>query len=223
MNCDCRLEAESSAQKSVLKLLLIINAAMFVSELIIGLIADSSGVIADSIDMLADCLVYGVSLFAVGAANSVKIGAARASGWFQIALAMSILVDVCRRAILGSEPSSLLMFGVSVVALAANAYCLVLLSRQKNREVHIQASWIFTRSDVVANSGVILAAIIVFLSQSRWPDLIVGAGISLFVLYGGISILADAKKEAEQADAANPAPLVTRAACAPRAPSSGDH
>ena len=100
------------------------------------------------------------------------------------------------------------MFGVSVVALAANAYCLVLLSRQKNREVHIQASWIFTRSDVVANSGVILAAIVVFLSQSRWPDLIVGAGISLFVLYGGISILIDAKREAEQAAAPqlDPAP-----------------
>lgn len=201
MSCDCHLEPDTALQKFVLKRLLIINGVMFGFELIVGLIADSSGVIADSIDMLADCLVYGVSLFAVGAANSVKIGAARASGWFQIALAASILIDVCRRAVFGSEPSSVLMFGVSVVALAANAYCLVLLSRQKNREVHIQASWIFTRSDVVANSGVILAAIVVFLSQSRWPDLIVGAGISLFVLYGGISILIDAKREAEQAAA----------------------
>lgn len=201
MSCDCHLEPDTAVQKFVLKRLLIINGVMFGFELIVGLIADSSGVIADSIDMLADCLVYGVSLFAVGAANSVKIGAARASGWFQIALAASILVDVCRRAVFGSEPSSVLMFGVSVVALAANAYCLVLLSRQKNREVHIQASWIFTRSDVVANSGIILAAIVVFLSQSRWPDLIVGAGISLFVLYGGISILIDAKREAEQAAA----------------------
>ena len=201
MSCDCHLEPDTAVQKFVLKRLLIINGVMFGFELIVGLIADSSGVIADSIDMLADCLVYGVSLFAVGAANSVKIGAARASGWFQIALAASILIDVCLRAVFGSEPSSVLMFGVSVVALAANAYCLVLLSRQKNREVHIQASWIFTRSDVVANSGIILAAIVVFLSQSRWPDLIVGAGISLFVLYGGISILIDAKREAEQAAA----------------------
>ena len=87
------------------------------------------------------------------------------------------------------------MFGVSIVALAANAYCLILLSHQKNREVHIQASWIFTRSDVVANSDVILAAIVVFLSQSRLPDLIVGTGISLLVLCGEISILIDAKKK----------------------------
>ena len=205
MSCDCHLDADSSAQKSVLKQLLIINGVMFVSELIIGLIADSSGVIADSIDMLADCLVYAVSLYAVGAANSVKIGAARASGLFQIVLAMSILVDVGRRVIFGSEPSSPLMFCISIVALAANAYCLILLSRQKNREVHIQASWIFTRSDVVANSGVILAAVIIYFSQSRWPDLIIGAGISLFVLYGGYSILADARKEAEQGSAHQPA------------------
>ena len=201
MGCECHLDGDASDQKAVLKLLLIINGAMFVAELVIGFIADSSGVIADSIDMLADCLVYGIAIFAVGAAAPVKTRAAKASGWFQIILATSILFDVGRRAFFGSEPSSLLMFCVSVVALAANAYCLILLSRQRNREVHIQASWIFTRSDVVANSGVIVAAIIVYFSQSRWPDLIVGACISLFVLYGGLSILAEAKNVAEQAGA----------------------
>lgn len=196
MPCDCHLEDESSSQRSVLVLLLLINGAMFVSELIIGIVADSSGVLADSIDMLADALVYAISLLAVGAATSVKIKAARASGWFQIALAVGILVDAGRRALFGSEPSSLLMLGVSMVALAANGYCLAVLSRQKNREVHIQASWIFTRSDVVANAGVILAAILVHFLHSRWPDLVVGAAISLFVVYGGITILAEARREA---------------------------
>lgn len=210
MGCECQIGCENAAQKSALKLLLLINATMFLAELVIGLIADSSGVIADSIDMLADSFVYGISLLAVGASASVKIGAARASGWFQIALAVAILLDVGRRTIFGSEPSSLLMLCVSVVALAANVYCLILLSRQKHREIHIQASWIFTRSDVVANSGVILAAVIVFFSQSRWPDLAVGACISLFVLYGAISILASAKTEAEQVGATNRLPAPSR-------------
>lgn len=200
MSCDCHLEVESSSDKRILLQLLVINGVMFLAELVIGLVADSSGVIADSIDMLADCLVYGISLFAIGKAASVKIGAARASGWFQIALAVSILLDVCRRAVVGSEPGSLLMLAISVVALVANAYCLVLLSRRKNREIHIRASWIFTRSDVVANSGVIMAAVLVHFSQSRWPDLVVGAGISLFVLYGGILILSDAGREEAEAD-----------------------
>lgn len=193
MSCDCHLEAENDAQRSVLRLLLAINGVMFVGEMVFGLIADSSGVIADSIDMLADCLVYGISLYAVGAAASVKIAAARASGWFQIALAIGILLDVGRRAVVGSEPGSLVMLAISLIALAANAWCLVLLSRQKRREVHIQASWIFTRSDVIVNLGVILAAGLVYLTGSRWPDLLVGAGICLVVLYGGYSILAEAK------------------------------
>lgn len=81
------------------------------------------------------------------------------------------------------------------MALAANAHCLILLSHQKNREVHTKVSWIFTQSDIVTNSDVILAAIVVFLSQSRLPDLIVGAGISLLVIRGEISILIDAKKK----------------------------
>ena len=103
-----------------------------------------------------------------------------------------------------------MMFGVSIVALAAKAYCLIILSHQKNREVHIQASWIFMQSDVVANSVVILAAIVVFLSQIRLPDLIVGAGINLLVLCGEISILIDAKKEAEQAAAPQIDPVPRR-------------
>ena len=194
MSCDCHLEAETADQRSVLRLLLAINGVMFAGELVVGLMADSSGVIADSIDMLADCLVYGISLYAVGAALSVKRRAASASGWFQIALALGILGDVCRRAVVGSEPESLLMLVMSLLALLANTWCLVLLSRQQRREIHIQASWIFTRSDVVANLGVMVAAGLVYFTQSRWPDLVVGASISLFVLYGGYSILREVRQ-----------------------------
>ena len=159
MSCDCHLEAKDNALKRVLILLFAINGAMFIVELIVGLWADSSGVIADSLDMLADALVYGISLYAIGRSAAIKVGAARWSGWFQILLAGGILLDVIRRAILGSEPESLPMLVVSVCALGANAYCLVLLSKHRDGEVHMRASWIFTRSDVIANAGVIVAAV----------------------------------------------------------------
>jgi cation diffusion facilitator family transporter len=195
MSCDCHKQAEDGASAPVLRILLVINAVMFVAELAVGLLADSAGVLADSLDMLADALVYGSALYAMGKAERIKIFAARASGVFQVLLAASIFADAVRRAVFGSEPQSLLMLAVSVVALAANAYCFILLSRQRNREVHIEASWIFTRSDVVANTGVILAAVLVQVTQSRWPDLAVGAAISLFVLYSGFLILAKSAKE----------------------------
>ena len=94
---------------------------MFVTELVVGIIGESTGVIADSLDMLADALVYGIALYAVGRCPSIKNRAALLSGVFQLLIALGIGADIIRRAVIGSDPSSLLMFIVSIIALAVNA------------------------------------------------------------------------------------------------------
>lgn len=193
-DCDCEFEARDESQKKVLIVLLSINATMFVAEIVIGILAQSSGVIADSLDMLADAFVYGIGLYAVGRAAQIKRRSALLSGACQVALAALILADVVRRAIHGSEPQSWIMMAISVVALGANAYCLKLLSKHRDGEVHMRASWIFTRSDVIANAGVILAGALVAATGSRWPDLIVGSIITLVVFWGGLEILRDTCK-----------------------------
>lgn len=188
-DCDCSFEARDAEQRRVLVWLLAINGTMFVVEAIVGLLAHSTGVTADSLDMLADALVYGSGLYAIGRTAVVKQRAAFWSGVFQIGLAVTILADVGRRAVNGSEPNWVLMMSMSAVALAANAYCLTLLSKHRDGEAHMRASWIFSRSDVIANAGVITAGGLVALTGSRWPDLIVGSVISLVVLHGGWEIL----------------------------------
>jgi cation diffusion facilitator family transporter len=195
MSCDCHVESANQAQRGVLVTLLAINGAMFLIEIVVGIVAQSSGVIADSLDMLADALVYGVGLYAIGKAASIKRRAARWAGVFQLLLATSIIVDVVRRAVLGSEPHSSLMMGIATVALVANAYCFWLLQEHRQGEVHMRASWIFTRSDVIANLGVVLAGLLVRLTDSRWPDLIVGAAIAIVVIKGGFEILAEANQD----------------------------
>jgi len=194
-HCDCHEQAENITERSVLVTLLVINGFMFCAELILGIIADSTGLVADSIDMLADAVVYGVALYAVGRANSVKISAARWSGFFQIALACGVLADIIRRLVFGSEPHSWLMFGVGLVALAANVTCLVILSKHRKGDVHMRASWIFSKNDVIANVGVITAGLLVYFSGTRWPDLVIGLLIVFVVIRGGIQILKDAAGE----------------------------
>lgn len=201
MSCDCHRTATDKTQKNILVTLLVINAAMFAVELLIGIIAQSTGVLADSLDMLADALVYGVALYAVRRSSSTKRKAAILSGYFQLTIASGIAVDIIRRVIFGSEPSSLLMFIVSCIALIANSYCLMLITKQKQGEVHMRASYIFSKNDVIANTGVIVAAILIYLTGSRWPDLIVGGIITCVIMKGGLHILADArKKDPKQTD-----------------------
>ena len=49
-------------QKTVLTLVLIINAVLFVIEAGAGFMADLTALLADSVDMFGDSLVYGFSL-----------------------------------------------------------------------------------------------------------------------------------------------------------------
>jgi cation diffusion facilitator family transporter len=191
----CSIEVESKEQARVLWIVLGINASMFVAEFIAGVVAQSTGLIADSLDMLADAAVYGVSLYAVSRSATLKARAALLSGVLQIVLAISIAGEILRRAIMGSEPEPLFMIGISFVALAANVACLALIAKHRDGEVHMRASWVFSKNDVIANVGVITAGGLVLLLDKPWPDLVIGALIVFVVFRGGISIVSDAKRE----------------------------
>lgn len=193
-NCGCGAEQAESLEKKTLIILLIINALMFIIELMLGWIAQSTGLIADSLDMLADATVYGLSLYAVGKGIKKQAKAARVSGYLQVILGLGVLFEVVRRMALGSEPQSLLIIGVGVAALLANLACLMLISKHKDGGVHMRASWIFSTNDVIANLGVIIAGVLVIVTSSRFPDLIIGTVISVVVIRGGVKILKDAKE-----------------------------
>lgn len=185
-------EAEETAaqvEAGILKWLLAINGIMFVVELTVGWLAQSTGLIADSLDMFADAAVYGVALYAVGRSLRTKLWAAHFSGWLQLLLAIGVLAEVGRRFIYGSEPVSALMMGFGLVAMAANVWCLVLIGRNRHGGAHMKASWIFSANDVIANSGVILAGVLVAWTGSRYPDLIIGLIIGVIVLNGARRIL----------------------------------
>ena len=193
--CDCEVEIKDKSQRRTLILLLSINALMFVLEFGIGWWAESTGLIADGLDMLADAMVYGVGLYAVGRAAHVKANAAMLSGFLQLLLGLLVISDIIRRIIYGSEPVSLLMMGVGSVALIANIVCLRLIMSHRRGEVHMRASWIFSKNDVIANLGIIIAGALVWSLDSRWPDIIIGSIVAIIVLHGAKSIVMEAKRE----------------------------
>jgi len=193
--CDCHIEIEHKEQRRTLILLLVINAVMFFVEFIFGIAGESTGLISDAVDMLADALVYGIGLYAVGKSTLIKVRAAHFGGVFQIILALGVVADVLRRYLFGSEPESLLMMGFGLLALVANVWCLLLIAKFRNGEVHMRASWIFSKNDVIANVGVILGGVLVYFFDSHLPDLIIGLMIALIVIQGGRAIIKDAEKE----------------------------
>lgn len=178
------------AQRKTLWIVLVINFCFFVAEMTTGLISKSMGLLADSLDMLADALVYAMALYAVGGTVARKKNIARLAGYFQIVLAMIGFVEVVRRFI-GEEkmPDFHIMIIVSVLALIANVVCLYLLQKSRSKEAHMQASMIFTSNDIIINSGVIAAGLLVYLLESSYPDLIIGGIVFAIVTRGAYRIL----------------------------------
>ena len=181
---------DHSKEKKLLWTVLLINLSLFILEIIAGFISESMGLVADSLDMLADTMVYGLSLYAVGHLASKKKQIAKMSGYFQMALALFGIIEVIRR-FWGIEevPEFQLMIIISLFALVGNAVSLYLLQKSKSNEVHMQASVIFTSNDVIVNIGVILAGAIVYFTNSKYPDLIVGSIVFVLVAKGAIRIL----------------------------------
>lgn len=174
----------------VLLQVLIINFFFFALEILTGFIAGSMGLVADSLDMLADSIVYGLALVAVGGKESQKKKIAAAAGFFQLSLAVLGFMEVFRRFLgYGETPDFKVMIIISLLALAGNAASLYLLQKSESREVHMKASMIFTSTDVIVNMGVILAGVLVFLTSSNLPDLAVGTIVFILVGFGSYRIL----------------------------------
>ena len=180
---------EAHDEAGTLRLLLAINAVLFLVEIVAGWLAQSTGLIADSLDMLADAFVYGLALWAVGRASAAKLRAAHASGVLQALLAAGVFFDVARRWVTGSAPEPPAMIGISALALAGNVSCLLLLARHRHGGAHMKASWIFSTNDVLANLGVMAAGALVAATSSRLPDLVVGTLVAALVLLGAVRIL----------------------------------
>jgi Co/Zn/Cd efflux system component len=177
-------------QRKVIWVVLLINFFFFGVEMLFGILSNSMGLVADSLDMLADSFVYALALFAIGGSMIRKNNIARMTGYFQLLLALTGIIEVIRRFV-GFErlPDFRTMIFISVLALFANAVSLYLLQQDKSREVHIKAIMICTSNDVIINAGVITAALLVNWLQSGYPDLIIGSIVFVIVARGAYRIL----------------------------------
>jgi cation diffusion facilitator family transporter len=197
-DCGCHHEAKNAQEQRVLWIALALNAAMAVIGGIAGWIAHSTGLLADALDMLSDATAYAIGLVAIGRTARFKANAAWLSGGILLVLGIGVLVEVGRRVLQGAEPLSGWMIGTALLSLVVNVTVLRMLSPLKSGEVHLRATWLFTRADVVANIGVILAGVLVWWLANPYPDYVIGTLIGLYVIKEAIEILRDARRASTQ-------------------------
>lgn len=183
--CEIRSDVPER-QRRVLRVVLWINAAMFLGEFGAGLFAHSTALLSDSVDMLGDAMVYGFSLYALGRGPVWQARAALLKGTVMAVFGLGVLVEVMLKLVRDVLPSAEVIGVVGLVALAANLLCLLLLSRHRGDDINMRSAWLCSRNDVIANVGVLVAAVGVGLTGAAWPD--VAMGLVLAAMFGSSAI-----------------------------------
>ena len=179
-------------QRRVLIAVMLINFAMFVAEFGGGLAARSSALMADSVDMFGDAVVYALSLYALNRGPRWEAGAALATGGIILLFGVAVIFEIADKVANGVPPSSSLMLICGGIALAANLTCLALLWRFRRENVNMSSTFECSRNDVASNVGVLFAAGLVGATGRAWPDIAIGALIAAGFLRSAWRVLSAA-------------------------------
>jgi Co/Zn/Cd efflux system component len=191
----CEVSADiPERQRRVLRVVLGINAAMFLVEFLSGIRAHSTALLADSVDMLGDAIVYGFSLYVVSRGTVWQARAALLKGLIMAGFGVGVLAEVSAKLARGTVPTAEVMGGIGLLALLANAACLLLLWRRRADDINMRSAWICSLNDVAGNAGVLLASAGVMAVQSVWPDIAVGLLIALMFTVSAVSVLGRARR-----------------------------
>jgi Co/Zn/Cd efflux system component len=178
--------------RRVLVVVMMLNLMMFVLEFGAGIVARSAALMADSVDMLGDGLVYGISLYALNRSLRWRAGTALAKGGFILALGVGVLVEIAVKIVWGRPPVPEIMLIFGGMALAANLSCLGLLWPYRRHDVNLSSTFECSRNDVFANIGVLAAAVLVSATGSPWPDIAIAAIIAWLFFRSALRVTREA-------------------------------
>ena len=189
------LTAMRNQHRNVLVLVLVINAMLFVVEAAAGLLASSTALLADSLDMFGDSLVYGFSLYVLGRSAEWKAKAALLKGAIMALFGAGVLIEAVYKTITGIVPTADTMGLIGALVLLGNGICFFLLFRHRSDDLNMRSTWLCSRKNIIANVAVLIAAALVKIFDTSWPDILVGAAIAALFLKSASSVLRDSISE----------------------------
>lgn len=193
-----RFEGLSDDYKRRLWLVIGINAAMFAVEMSAGQLAGSMALQADALDFFADAVTYGISLAVIGAAVRVRSLAATAKAISLLLMGLWVLGSTLWQFFATGVPAAPLMGAVGGLAVLANLTSVLLLLRYASGDANVRSVWLCSRNDMVGNFAVVIAAWFVWVSGTRWPDLLVALVMAGLFLSSAWQIVVQAQQEARE-------------------------
>lgn len=189
----CEITALREKHRRVLQIVLAVNAAMFAVEGISGWLAHSTSLLADALDMFGDATVYAMSLYVLARSERAQGMVALVKGAIMLAFGLGVLGEAVWKVLHPVMPEAMTMGLVGALALAANLLCFYLLYTHREDNVNMRSTWLCSRNDLFANTGVLLAAGASYALTSRWPDIIVGTLIAALFVSSALHVMRQAR------------------------------
>jgi cation diffusion facilitator family transporter len=194
MGADCcghevKFDGLSVDYKRRLWLVIAINASMFLVEMGAGALAGSNALQADALDFLADSATYGISLAVIGTSVRARAFAAIGKAASLSLMSLWVLGMTAYHVLIVGVPRADIMGSIGVLALAANLASVLILMRYKDGDANVRSVWLCSRNDAIGNVAVMIAALAVWGTATKWPDLIVAALMAGLFFYSSVRIL----------------------------------
>lgn len=194
-SCAGDLKPVSPGARKALWVALVANASMFVVEIVGSLRAGSVSLRADAIDFFGDAANYAVTLFVLSMAVSIKAKASMAKGIVMGSFGVWVLATATYNFFYGATPHAETMGVLGFLALLTNLGVSVVLFRYRDGDSNMQSAWLCSRNDAISNVAVMLAAVGVFATHTRWPDLAVAMLMASLGLSAAIRVIKLSKSE----------------------------
>lgn len=198
---ETRFEGLSPDYKRRLWLVIGINATMFLVEMSAGALAGSRALQADALDLLGDTFTYGMSLAVIGSTLRVRAWTAFIKGVSLTLMGLWVLGATAYYVLIVGTPRAEVMGVVGFLAPAANVASVLILMRYKEGDANVRSVWLCSRNDAIGNVAVMLAAVGVWLTASKWPDLIVAAMMVGVFVTSSVQILRQSLGEFRRGEA----------------------
>ena len=185
--------------KRVLWIVILLNVGYGLIEMVGGFLADSQALKADALDFVGDGLISFLGLIAIGWRATWRARSALIQGLFLGVLGIGVIGTTIYRVIVQGKPEAEAMGVLALIAFAVNVSAALVLMQHRSGDANMRAVWLFSRNDALGNLAVVVAAIVIYLSDSQWPDLVVAFVIASLFLQSAWSIIKDARMELQTA------------------------
>ncbi|HEY9669568.1 MAG TPA: cation transporter [Coleofasciculaceae cyanobacterium] len=186
-------------QSKVLWIVLGVNTVMFFVELLSGIVSSSLSLTGDSLDMLGDAIAYGSSLYVIHRGRKAQAKSAMLKGAIMFLSAVAVFARASYQAFFSTTPELRVMSTIGFVALIANLFCLFLLTKHRKDNINMSSVWLCSRNDIIANTSVLVAAGLVYVTGTSWPDLAVGLLLTFILAKSAGKVLSQSWRELKSA------------------------